>query len=83
MAKIAWESVQKHWCDLMQEEAHLLEERIYPDDLLPDAALPYQVGARKCSFGIDCNLAGYHCRWAWTNPDYDPFTERPTPVLPL
>lgn len=32
-----------------------------------------RVLARGCSLAIDCNLVGLPCRWAFTNPDYDPF----------
>jgi hypothetical protein len=73
MATIIWETVGSHWCDLQECEAHLLEERIYPIDFVPDTGVPYHVRSRKCSLGLDCNLAGYHCRWAWTNPEHDPF----------
>jgi hypothetical protein len=73
MATIVWETVSKHWCDLMNEEAELLEERVYPADLMPDVGAPYHVWARKCSLGISCNLAGCACRWSFINPAYDPF----------
>lgn len=73
MAKIVWERVSQVWCDHRKEMADLLEERVYPDELLPAPAGEFQVRARKCQFAIDCNLAGYPCKWSWTNPDYDPF----------
>jgi hypothetical protein len=73
MATIAWEPVATHWCDLQGCEAQLLEQRAYPADQVPDTGVRFKVLARKCSFGVECNLAGYACRWAWTNPDYDPF----------
>lgn len=60
----------------MNQEAELLEERVYPADILPDVGAPYQVWARKCSLGVNCNLAGYACRWSFINPDYDPFAEK-------
>jgi len=28
--------------------------------------------ARKCSSGLECNLNGFSCRWAYTNPNADP-----------
>ena len=73
MATIIWESAARHWCDLQKCEAELLEQRVYPGDSLPDTRARYQVRARRCSLALDCNLAGYYCRWAWTNPDNDPF----------
>lgn len=73
MAVIVWEIVDRHWCDLAQQQAELLEERVYPGDPLPDPGALYQVRGRKCALAVDCNRAGYSCRWAWTNPDYDPF----------
>lgn len=77
MATIVWETVSQRWCDLMNQEAELLEERVYPADFLPDVGAPYQVWARKCSLGVSCNLAGYACRWSFVNPGYDPFAEQP------
>ena len=83
MAHISWKVVKKHWCDLMEQEAELIEERVYPDDPVPDSGEAYRVLARKCSFGIECNTAGYYCRWAWTNPEYDPFADQPASIRPL
>jgi hypothetical protein len=76
MATVVWEAVSRQWCDLMHQEADLLEERVYPADILPDVGRPYLVWARKCSLGVRCNLAGYTCRWSYLNPDYDPFVEK-------
>lgn len=73
MAIVVWEVVERHWCDLAQQQAQLLEERVYPGDTLPDPGRPHQVRERKCSLAADCNLTGHSCRWAWTNPDCDPF----------
>lgn len=50
----------------------MLEERIYPSDRMSDVE-SYHVKARKCSFGLECNMAGYKCRWSFLNPAYDPF----------
>ncbi len=83
MSTIIWEVIKKHWCDLMEQEAELLEERVYPGDPIPEGGTAYQVLARKCSHGIECNMAGYYCRWAWTNPEYDPFAEKPAAIQPL
>jgi hypothetical protein len=73
MSNSIWLVVDKVWCDRMKAEAELLEERVFAADVLPDAQVPYQVRARKCSLGVECNLAGYTCRWSFTNPSFDPF----------
>lgn len=72
MATIMWETVSQHWCGLMDQAAELLEERVYPADVLPGVGVPYHVRARKCSLGLNCNLAGCACRWSFLNPAYDP-----------
>jgi hypothetical protein len=73
MADSIWLVVDRVWCDRTQTAADLLEERVFPAEVLPDAKVPYQVRARKCSLGLECNLLGYTCRWSYTNPNYDPF----------
>jgi hypothetical protein len=73
MADSIWLVVDKIWCDRVDAEADLLEQRVYPPDVLPNAEGLYQVRARKCSYGVDCNLAGFTCRYAFNNPNYDPF----------
>jgi hypothetical protein len=73
MSKTVWTAVDRIWCDRMKQEAELLEQRVYPGDLVPDVDVPFQVRARKCSFDIECNLAGFTCRWAFSNPNGDPF----------
>lgn len=73
MAETIWIEVDKVWCDRVMAEAALLEERVYPAEPLRDAGTPYQVRARKCAYGLECNLAGYTCRYAFNNPNYDPF----------
>jgi hypothetical protein len=77
MAAIIWKTTQTIFCDRIQAEADLYEERVYPDEVLPDAGAPYQVRARRCSQGMQCNLVGHNCRWAGTNPVYDPFNVTP------
>jgi hypothetical protein len=69
MAQSQWLVIDEVWCDRVQAPAELLEERVYPADVVPEAALTYQVRARKCAFGVDCNLAGYTCRYAFNNPN--------------
>lgn len=74
MATVRWVSVRTQWCDRIGAEARLMEQRVYPADRLPD--LPaYRVNARRCSLWLECNLAGCSCRWAYTNPAYDPFDD--------
>ena len=73
MASHVWQVIDKVWCDRMGQQADLLEERVFPADVLPDTEASFQVRARKCSLGQACNLAGYSCRWAYNNPNYDPF----------
>lgn len=72
MATVEWVAVKRIWCDRIGKEAELMEQRVYPADHLSDAE-PYHIKARKCSWGMDCNLAGYRCRWSFLNPAYDPF----------
>jgi len=75
MSHSVWKVVKQIHCQRVGETAALLEERVYFDDPFPEVGAAYHLRARKCSFGTDCNLAGHYCRWAWTNPNYDPFVE--------
>jgi hypothetical protein len=68
-----WLVVDEIWCDRMKADAKLLEERVFADEVLDGNNGPYQVRARRCSFGPACNLIGYQCRYAFNNPNYDPF----------
>ena len=70
MAVLKWVTTRKKWCDLAHREVELMERRVYPADTLPDG-IGYQVVARKCSADIVCNLAGFPCQWAYTNPGCD------------
>jgi hypothetical protein len=70
MAKKEWVPVETIWCDQAEEETQLMEYRIYPDEILPEMQ-PYRVVARRCRTDIECNMAGYSCKWAFTNPDVD------------
>ena len=73
MAKQVEEVISRIWCGRVHEEAVLVEERVYPADVMPDTALTFQVRARGCSFSQECQAAGYPCRWSGSNPNYDPF----------
>lgn len=67
-----WVEVKRQWCDVAQDEAVILEHRVYGSEVMPDTE-PYRVLSRKCSHGIYCNLIGCSCRWAFTEPAVDRF----------
>jgi hypothetical protein len=73
MASQVEEVISRTWCGRIPEPALLLEERVYPAEIMPDNALSFQVIARKCAFGQECQVAGIPCRWSGLNPNYDPF----------
>jgi len=73
MSDSIWLVTNQVWCDRMQTQARLLEERVYAGETLAGPGAPFQVRAHKCSLGLACNLAGYPCRYAFNNPNYDPF----------
>jgi hypothetical protein len=73
MATVKWQAVATIYCQRVGAQATLVEERVYPNDVLPDIGDPFQVRTRRCNFGVECNLAGQPCRWSLINPDYDPF----------
>jgi hypothetical protein len=75
MAVIQWVTIEKKLCELSGQEVALQERRLYPVDALPDT-LGFQVIARRCSVDLTCNMAGYPCKWAYTNPTLDPFAEQ-------
>ncbi|MDT7883250.1 MAG: hypothetical protein RQ891_00140 [Thermoflexus sp.] len=72
---MAWYLVETRYCPILKTEVALLEQRIYPrSDHLSDMA--YRVLARRCSHDLICNANDHiHCRWAYTNPAWDPFEE--------
>lgn len=76
MSTIVWEVIDKTHCVYTGQAADLLEQRLYFDDPMPDVGRPFKVLARKCSLATECNLAGFSCKWAYTNPDRDPFAEQ-------
>ncbi len=77
MPQITWVTISKIWCGKLQDEAALMEQRYYFDEPIPDGGgPPFKVIARKCSYGVDCNLQGHACRWAHTNPNNDPFEQQ-------
>ena len=72
MAVLTWQIVARTDCRAT-EPAELLEERVYPADMLDSAAAPFQIRARKCASEEACRAAGMPCRWTGFNPGYDPF----------
>lgn len=75
MAATKWVTIDRKICDLAGYEVELQEWRLYPAEPLPDT-LGFQVIACRCTADITCNMAGYPCKWAYTNPTLDPFKER-------
>ncbi len=65
-----WVVVEKKWCNYINQEATIMEQRVYAPEMMPDTE-PYRVIARKCSANIACNLANIPCSWAFTGPDVD------------
>jgi len=72
MSATGWFIVKTTWCERAGRHARLLEQRVYPAEILPDM-LGYRVLARKCECAIECNLREFPCRWAYTRPEHDPF----------
>jgi hypothetical protein len=70
MTTTKWVVVDRKWCEYINMEATIMEQRIYPADLMPDTST-YKVIARKCSANVACNLAGVPCSHAFTNPTTD------------
>ena len=73
MSNRIWVRKESIICDRRKSTVHLLEERVYPGDTVPDVGEPFRIRAQKCSAGIECNLHGFGCRWSGLNPMYDPF----------
>ncbi|MFQ5407526.1 MAG: hypothetical protein ACE5FI_03780 [Anaerolineales bacterium] len=74
MAHTEWVQVRSIWCDHINATARLMEKRVFPHEVMPDLGA-FIVAARKCSAGDVCNADGVPCKWAYTNPNYDPFEE--------
>jgi hypothetical protein len=70
MAFTTWVTAGTKYCDLLQRNITFMEQRVYPTIDAPELA-GYRVLAEKCSHDVVCNLAGYPCRWAFTNPSID------------
>lgn len=72
-AKIVKLVIKEIYCDRLNRDVSLIEDRVYPPDMMPDAGPVFHRRARMCSFGVDCNRLGYACKWSGLNPNYDPF----------
>jgi len=74
MATEQWVVVGQKNCELIHKDVELREQRVYPTaDFLRDFAAAYRVRTCACSAGIDCNLAGIPCKYAFNAPDTDRF----------
>lgn len=67
MADVRWVKIDGRWCELINRDIEILEERVYPAEIMPDLG-GYRVLACRCTAAIDCNLAGVRCQYAYTNP---------------
>lgn len=72
MAEEQWVTIGQQWCEHRKGPAVLMERRVVPSGIQCGYQSERTV-ERKCDCAIECNLAGYPCSWAFTNPDYDPF----------
>ena len=74
MAKVIKAVVKQIYCDRLNRDVSLVEDRAYPSEIMPDTAgYAFQTRARACNFGMECNRLGYACKWSGLNPNYDPF----------
>jgi hypothetical protein len=74
MAKKEWQVIKVHYCHHVNKEVGFEAQVVFPADWLPDQ--PPRIIAHRCSDALSCNLDGRaSCKWAGTNPAYDPFTE--------
>jgi hypothetical protein len=73
MARAVWEPVKVQFCDKVGRQVALEVLHIFPAEILPDQ--PPRIASHRCSLGLLCNqLDQPACRWAGTNPAYDPFS---------
>ncbi len=72
MASSGWVVVKQGRCERAGRRARLLEQRVYPAEILPDM-MGYRVTSRRCDCDVGCNLEGFACRWAFTRPELDAF----------
>lgn len=72
MASEQWVTIGERWCECRQGPAQLFERRVIPSGI-QQGLQSERVVERRCDCAIECNMAGYPCRWAFTNPENDPF----------
>ena len=73
MSERNWQPTRVIFCQRIGKEVTLEVELVYPPELMPNQNP--RVVARRCSYGIDCNLDERgSCVWAGTNPVIDPFS---------
>lgn len=74
MTDKTWEAIKVQYCEHAGCEVALEVETIHPADHLPDQ--PPRLGAHRCSHAMLCmTTINSTCRWAGTNPGFDPFDE--------
>lgn len=76
MTAVVLETIKQVWCDRRNDSASLLEKRVYLGDTIMNAgAGEYRVIGRYCAHDIECNVAGYPCKWSYLNSENDPYKE--------
>lgn len=74
MAVEKWVTIRAQRCELSGLMMELRERRAYPSSgLLRAQSTDYVVRGYACTAAIRCNMTGVPCRWAFNNPDNDPF----------
>jgi hypothetical protein len=73
MATTVWTTLDPIWCDRAQDNVVLSELRVLPEGFLRQGN-EFRVNARRCSYAVQCNMAGASCQWAFTNPEFDPLS---------
>jgi hypothetical protein len=73
--KKTWKEVKLYYCERVAQQVSLEAEMVHPAEYMPDQ--PARILTHRCSNGRMCNsLEKVSCRWAGTNPVYDPFLEK-------
>ena len=74
-AQNEWTVIKSHWCPAANAQVALVEKRVYPR-IDFNATEAFRVTEQRCTHDISCNLNDHiHCKWAGTNPHWDPFAE--------
>lgn len=74
MTQKRWETIKVRFCDHAECEVELQIETVPPPEYLPDQ--PARILSHRCSRGVECSMFKQPaCRWAGTNPEFDPFEE--------